>query len=231
MIRIFYDEGGWTMQKMLTLINRLTENGVVAVIRNVPKEKVSKIAESLIAGGVNALEVTLDADDAFHVIEKLVSEFKDQAVIGAGTVLDAISAELAIRSGAEFIVSPVLKEEVIKTTLRNGKVSIPGANTPTEMLTAIEFGAHIVKVFPASVGGPEFIKNVRGPLPQISIIPTGGINFENAAAFIKAGAIAVGAGGNLVDTQAILEDNYEQITASAKKYVEIVKAARADLKK
>lgn len=223
--------GGWQLQKKLALINRLTENGVVAVIRKIPKEKVSKVAESLIAGGVNALEVTLDGEDAFNVIEKLVSEFKDQAVIGAGTVIDAISAELAIRSGAEFIVSPVLREEVIKTTLRNGKISIPGANTPTEMLTAIEYGANIVKVFPASVGGPEFIQNVRGPLPQIPIIPTGGIDFENAAAFIKAGAIAVGAGGNLVDNQAISEDNYEKITVLAKKYVEIVKAARSNLKK
>ncbi len=213
------------------LFNRLTENGVVAVIRNVPKDKVSKVAESLIAGGVTALEVTLDGEDAFHVIERLVSEFKDQAIVGAGTVLDGISAELALRSGAEFIVSPVLKDEVIQTTLRHGKISIPGAITPTEMLTAIELGAHIVKVFPASVGGPDFIKNVRGPLPQIPIMSTGGINFDNAASFIKAGAIAIGAGGNLVDNQAISEGNYGQITVLAKKYVEIVKAARTELEK
>lgn len=219
------------MQEKLEIISRLTENGVVAVIRNIPKEKVGKVAESLIAGGVNALEVTLDGEDAFRVIEKLVVEFENQAVIGAGTVLDGVSAELAIRSGAEFIVSPVLKEDVIQTTLRSGKISIPGAITPTEMLTAIELGAHIVKVFPASVGGPEFIKNVRGPLPQISIIPTGGIDLENAADFIKSGAIAIGAGGNLVDNTAIAENNYEYITNVAREYVKIVKSARNDLKK
>lgn len=217
------------MQEKLNLFNRLTENGVVAVIRNIPKEKVSKVAESLIAGGVNALEVTLDGEDAFQVIERLGSEFRDQAIIGAGTVLDGVSAELALRSGAEFIVSPVLKEDVIQTTLRHGKISIPGAITPTEMLTAIELGAHIVKVFPASVGGPDFIKNVRGPLPQIPIIPTGGINLENAADFIKAGAVAIGAGGNLVDHQVIAEENYAQLTNMAQKYVEIVKKARGNV--
>ena len=217
------------MQEKLNLFNRLTENGVVAVIRNIPKEKVSKVAESLIAGGVNALEVTLDGEDAFQVIERLGSEFKDQAIIGAGTVLDGVSAELALRSGAEFIVSPVLKEDVIQTTLRHGKISIPGAITPTEMLKAIELGAHIVKVFPASVGGPDFIKNVRGPLPQIPIIPTGGINLENAADFIKAGAVAIGAGGNLVDQQVIAEGNYAQLTDMAQKYVEIVKKARGNV--
>jgi len=217
------------LQEKLNLFNRLTENGVVAVIRNIPKEKVSKVAESLIAGGVNALEVTLDGEDAFQVIERLGSEFKDQAIIGAGTVLDGVSAELALRSGAEFIVSPVLKEDVIQTTLRHGKISIPGAITPTEMLKAIELGAHIVKVFPASVGGPDFIKNVRGPLPQIPIIPTGGINLENAADFIKAGAVAIGAGGNLVDQQVIAEGNYAQLTDMAQKYVEIVKKARGNV--
>lgn len=217
------------MHEKLTLFNRLTENGVVAVIRNVAKDKVSKVAESLIAGGVNALEVTLDGEDAFQVIERLGSEFKDQAIIGAGTVLDGVSAELALRSGAEFIVSPVLKEDVIQATLRHGKISIPGAITPTEMFTAVELGAHIVKVFPASVGGPDFIKNVRGPLPQIPIIPTGGINLENAADFIKAGAVAIGAGGNLVDHQVIAEGNYAQLTDMAQKYVEIVKKARGNV--
>lgn len=217
------------MQKKLALISRLTENGVVAVLRNVPQKKISRVAESLIAGGVNVLEVTLDNDDAFNMIKKLKSEFKDQAVIGAGTVIDSVSAELALRSGAEFIVSPVLKEDIIQTTLRHGKISIPAAITPTEMLTAIERGAHIIKVFPVSIGGPDFIKHVRGPFPQIPMMTTGGVNLDNAADFIKAGAVAIGAGGNLVDLQAISEDNYEQLTDTAKKYVEIVKAAREDI--
>ncbi|MBP1969322.1 2-dehydro-3-deoxyphosphogluconate aldolase/(4S)-4-hydroxy-2-oxoglutarate aldolase [Virgibacillus natechei] len=214
------------MLAKLELINRLTENGVVAVIRNIPKEKIMKVAESLIEGGVHALEVTLDGDDPLIMIEDLTTEFQDRAIIGAGTVLDEMSAERAIGSGAQFIVSPILKKEVIQATRRHGKVSIPGVMTPTEMVEAIEWGADIVKVFPASVGGLEFIKNVKGPLPHIPIIPTGGVDAHNAADFIKAGAIAIGAGGNLVDRKAVLEEDYAKLTAMAKEYVSTVKTAR-----
>lgn len=207
-------------------INRLIENGVVAVIRNVPKEKVSLVAESLIMGGVNALEVTVESKGALSALEKLKGKFADHAIIGAGTVLDAISVNAAISSGAEFIVSPILKRDVIESTKRFGKISIPGVMTPTEMVQAMEWGADIIKVFPASVGGSAFIKHMKGPLPQVSIIPTGGVNLNNCADFIKAGAIAVGAGGSLVDQQAIADGNYEKITENAKKYVEIVREAR-----
>lgn len=214
------------MLSKLELINRLTENGVVAVIRNIPKEKMMKVAESLIEGGVHALEVTVDGDDPLTMIENLTTEFQDRAIIGAGTVLDEVSAERAIGSGAQFIVSPILKKEVIQATRRHGKISIPGVMTPTEMVEAIAWGADIVKFFPASVGGLEFIKNVKGPLPHIPIIPTGGVDVHNAADFIKAGVIAIGAGGNLVDRKAVLEGDYSKLTAMAKEYVSTVKTAR-----
>lgn len=214
------------MEAKLELIKKITENGVIAVIRQIPKEKVIQVAESLIDGGVNVLEVTVDSDDAFQIMERLSHEFKGRSIIGAGTVLDSLSAEAAIRSGAEFIVSPILKREVIKTTLLHGKISIPGIMTPTEMVEAQGQGADIVKFFPASVGGPEFIKNVKGPLPHIEIIATGGVDLHNASEFIKAGAAAIGVGGNLVDKNIISEGSYEKLTMLAKEYVDKVKATR-----
>ncbi|RKQ32475.1 bifunctional 4-hydroxy-2-oxoglutarate aldolase/2-dehydro-3-deoxy-phosphogluconate aldolase [Oceanobacillus halophilus] len=214
------------MNTKIKTINRLTENGVVAVIREIPKDKALFVAESLLKGGVNALEVTVEGEGALSAIELLKKEFADRAIIGAGTVLDELSADASIRAGAEFIVSPILKKDVIETTIRYGKVSIPGVMTPTEMMQAVEWGADVVKVFPASVGGPAFIKNVKGPLPQVSIIPTGGVDLTNGADFIKAGAIAIGAGGNLVDNQAIAEGNYTKLTEIAKQYVELVRQAR-----
>lgn len=214
------------METKLELIKKITENGVIAVIRQIPKEKVIQVAESLIDGGVNVLEVTVDSDDAFQIMERLSHEFKDRSIIGAGTVLESLSAEAAIRSGAEFIVSPILRREVIKTTLLHGKISIPGIMTPTEMVEAQEQSADIVKFFPASVGGPEFIKNVKGPLPHIQIIATGGVDLQNASEFIKAGAAAIGVGGNLVDKSIISEGSYEKLTMLAKEYVDKVKGAR-----
>ncbi|SET16163.1 2-dehydro-3-deoxyphosphogluconate aldolase / (4S)-4-hydroxy-2-oxoglutarate aldolase [Salinibacillus kushneri] len=206
----------------------LTENGVIAVIRKVPNDKILQVAESLIAGGVNALELTLDTEDAFHIIQQLNARFGDRVIVGAGTVLDDMSAELAIQSGAEFVVSPILKESVISQTLLHGKISIPGVMTPSEMVKAVEYGADIVKVFPASVNGPEFIKHINGPLPSIPIIPTGGINLDNAKDYIEAGAVSVGAGGQLLDKEAIANEDYEKIKRLAKQYVDVVKKARKD---
>ncbi|MCG5102480.1 bifunctional 4-hydroxy-2-oxoglutarate aldolase/2-dehydro-3-deoxy-phosphogluconate aldolase [Oceanobacillus alkalisoli] len=216
------------MKTKVKTIDRLTESGVIAVIRKVPKDKVLKVAESLIEGGVNALEITMDGEGAQSLIEQLTREFAGDAIIGAGTVLDGIAADAAIRSGAAFVVSPILKKDVIETTIRYGKVSIPGVMTPTEMVQAVEWGADIVKVFPASVGGPAFIKNIKGPLPQIDIIPTGGVDLKNGSDFIKAGAVAIGAGGNLVDKQAILTENYTIIRDKARQYVELVRLAREE---
>lgn len=214
------------MPQPLESIDRITENGVVAVIRKVPADKVVAVAESLIQGGINALEVTLDSEDALQTITKLQRTFKGQAIIGAGTVLDDMSARLAIQHGAAFIVSPILSQSVIQTTLRYGKVCVSGAYTPTEMFQAVEWGAHIVKLFPASVGGPDFIKNVRGPLPHIPIIPTGGMHLDHVGDFIKAGAIAVGTGSHLVNNDRIKAGQFDLITETARKYVTAVREAR-----
>ncbi|WP_026570602.1 MULTISPECIES: bifunctional 4-hydroxy-2-oxoglutarate aldolase/2-dehydro-3-deoxy-phosphogluconate aldolase [Sediminibacillus] len=211
------------------IMKKMVENGVIAVIRKVPGKDVEKVAESLINGGVNVLEVTLDAENANQIIQSLSNKFAGKAVIGAGTVLDAASARTAIEHGAQFIVSPLLEQEVIEATVALDKVSVPGIMTPTEAMRAVKLGADIVKVFPASAVGPSFLKNVKGPLPDITMIPTGGITIENAADFIKAGAAAVGAGGNLVDNQAIREGNFTQIEQVAAKYTMAVKHARAKI--
>lgn len=207
-------------------MHALTNQGIIAVLRQIPKEKTFHVAESLIAGGVQALELTVDTEDAFDTIKQLNNRYKDSAIIGAGTVLDGVSVELALQNDAEFIVSPILKEEVIKKTLLHGKISIPGVMTPSEMVEAIEYGADIVKVFPASTHGPGFIKNVKGPIPNIPIIPTGGINLDNAGDYIGAGAVSVGVGGELLDKEAIAEENYDKITALAKRYADVVNRAR-----
>ncbi|SDL82406.1 bifunctional 4-hydroxy-2-oxoglutarate aldolase/2-dehydro-3-deoxy-phosphogluconate aldolase [Sediminibacillus halophilus] len=212
-----------------TIMKKMVENGVIAVIRKVPEKDVEQVAESLINGGVNVLEVTLDAENANKIIQSLSNKFAGKAVIGAGTVLDAPAARTAIEHGAQFIVSPLLEQEVIEATLGLDKVSVPGIMTPTEAMTAVKLGADIVKVFPASAVGPSFLKNVKGPLPDITMIPTGGITTENAADFIKAGAAAVGAGGNLVDNKAIREGNFTQIEQVAAKYTETVRQARATM--
>ncbi|WP_053219932.1 bifunctional 4-hydroxy-2-oxoglutarate aldolase/2-dehydro-3-deoxy-phosphogluconate aldolase [Virgibacillus senegalensis] len=212
------------------IMKEMVENGVIAVIRKVPEKDVEQVAEALINGGVNVLEVTLDAENANQMIQSLSEKFAGKAVIGAGTVLDAESARTAIEHGAEFIVSPLLEQEVIEATLALDKVSVPGIMTPTEAMKAVKLGADIVKVFPASAVGPSFIKNIKGPLPNITMIPTGGITTENAGDYIKAGAAAVGAGGNLVDNQAISQGKFSHIEQVAATYTEKVKQARDKIK-
>ncbi|HJV46654.1 MAG TPA: bifunctional 4-hydroxy-2-oxoglutarate aldolase/2-dehydro-3-deoxy-phosphogluconate aldolase [Bacillota bacterium] len=214
------------MLPKVELLQRLTENGVIAVIRKVPEDKLEQVAESLVEGGVTALEVTIDAVGAFDSIRKLSQILKGRAIVGAGTVIDSVSARLAIESGAEFVFSPSLHHSVIQTTLRYGKIAVPGVMTPTEMITAMEWGADMVKVFPATGLGVQYIKDIKGPFPHIPIIPTGGVNLENVASFIKAGVAAVGIGGNLVDQKAISELDFSRITEKAKEYVRAIHEAR-----
>lgn len=214
------------MLPKVALLERLVSSGVIAVLRGVPEDKIEQVAESLIKGNVTALEVTLDSPGAFETIKKLSTKFKNEALVGAGTVLDSQSAQNAINNGAEFIFSPCFDREVVKTTLRYGKISAPGVMTPTEMLTAMEAGADLVKIFPASGLGVKYIKDVKGPLPHIPVIPTGGVSLENIATFIDAGVAAIGAGGNLLDKEAIATSNFAKITELAKKYTQAVEAAR-----
>ncbi|AZB41964.1 bifunctional 4-hydroxy-2-oxoglutarate aldolase/2-dehydro-3-deoxy-phosphogluconate aldolase [Bacillus sp. FJAT-42376] len=178
--------------------NAIQESGIVAVIRGANPETIIPIAHALKDGGVTALEITMENPKAVRVIERLSGEFHEEVLVGAGTVLDPETARTAIMAGAKFIFSPTVNLDTIRMAKRYGVISVPGAMTPTEILAAYEAGADLVKVFPANVLGPEFLKAVAGPLPHIPLMPTGGIGLDNMEAFLKAGAAAVGAGSTLV---------------------------------
>jgi 2-dehydro-3-deoxyphosphogluconate aldolase/(4S)-4-hydroxy-2-oxoglutarate aldolase len=207
---------------------RMVESGVIAIMRQVPEEKAERLAECLVEGGVTALEVTVQSPDALRTIESLAKKLEGRAVVGAGTVIDGETARLAINSGAEFLYSPSLHQDVIRTALRYGKIAVPGVMTPTEMITAIEWGADLVKVFPAASLGASFLKDVSGPFPHIPVIPTGGINLENVTSFIRAGAVAVGVGSSLVDRSRMERGAFDEITAVAAQYVAAIQQARKE---
>ncbi|CAG9622282.1 bifunctional 4-hydroxy-2-oxoglutarate aldolase/2-dehydro-3-deoxy-phosphogluconate aldolase [Sutcliffiella rhizosphaerae] len=208
------------------LLNKIEESGVVAVVRKVDKEKVMYVIDALVEGGVTGIEMTMDSDNVLETIQQAKLNYSDHAVIGAGTVLDGGAATLAIHAGAEFLFAPTLSQETIKVANRYGKIAIPGVFTPTEILQAYEWGADIVKVFPASVLGSKFIKDVRGPLGHIPMMPTGGIDLNNIGEFVKAGAVAAGVGGSLLNKDYIENNQWEKLTDLAKQYVEAVAEAR-----
>ncbi len=201
--------------------------GVVAVIRVASAQEAVEVCGAIAKGGVKPIEITMTVPGAIDAIKELKGVMKDSVLLGAGTVLDSETARAVILAGAEFVVCPTLNLEVIEICRRYSKIVVPGAFTPTEILTAWEAGADIVKVFPATVGGPRYLRDIRGPLPQIRLVPTGGVNVENTPDFIRAGAVAVAAGTSLVDKKAVSEKKYGIITENAKKFVEAVKLARA----
>jgi 2-dehydro-3-deoxyphosphogluconate aldolase/(4S)-4-hydroxy-2-oxoglutarate aldolase len=207
-------------------VELLTRDGVVAIVRLDDLSSAVPLTEALVRGGVRTIEFTYTNPLAGKVIEEVRAKVGDAAVVGAGTVLDPETARIAILSGAQFIVTPTTKVATIETCRRYSIPAVIGAFTPTEILTAWEAGATIVKVFPASVGGPGYIKDVRGPLPQVKIIPTGGVNKETAAAFIKAGAVAIAAGSNLVDAKTVAAGDWGTIEARARELATIVAEAR-----
>jgi len=201
--------------------------GVVAIVRVASAQEAVEVCMAVAKGGVKPIEVTMTVPGAIDAIKEFKSVVKDEVLVGAGTVLDPETARAVILAGAEFVVSPTLNLEVIEVCRRYSKIVIPGTFTPTEILTAWEAGADIVKVFPATVGGSQYFRDIKGPLPQIRLIPTGGVNLENTPDFIRAGAVAVAAGTSLVDKKALSERNFDLITETAKKFVEAVKLARA----
>ena len=209
------------------MVAQVAEAGVVAVIRAPSKESLLDITKALLEGGVPAIEVTMSTPKAIAGIEMLADRFGDQAVVGVGTVLDASTARDAIAAGAQFVVSPVLDPEVIATTKRYGKISIPGAYTPTEILRAWTSGADVVKVFPATTLGPGYFKDILAPMPQLKLTPTGGVDTKTTPEWIKAGAVFVGAGSALVSKDAMTKGDWASITANAKAFVEAVKSGRA----
>jgi 2-dehydro-3-deoxyphosphogluconate aldolase / (4S)-4-hydroxy-2-oxoglutarate aldolase len=208
-------------------LSEIVACGVVAVIRAPSREKLGDITQALIAGGVIGVEVTMTTPKAIAGIEMLADRFGDQAIIGVGTVLDGATCRDAISAGAQFVLSPTFSREVVETTRRYGKISVPGAFTPTEILTAWTAGADVVKVFPATKLGPEYIKDLLAPLPQLRLTPTGGVDAKNAGDWIRAGAAFVGAGSSLVTKDAIAKGDWPAITANARAFVEAVRAARA----
>ena len=202
--------------------------GVVAVLRADSPDNLVHVAQAIGRGGIGAVEITMTTPGALEVIGECADRLEDELLLGAGTVLDPETARAAILSGAEYIVTPTLNPDVITLCRRYDKIVIPGALTPTEILTAWECGADIVKVFPATAVGPRYFKDVRAPLPQVDLIPTGGVDLDNAGDFVRAGACAIAVGGNLVDKAAVAAGEWHVLTDTARKYVEAVRNARRD---
>ncbi|MEM7130157.1 MAG: bifunctional 4-hydroxy-2-oxoglutarate aldolase/2-dehydro-3-deoxy-phosphogluconate aldolase [Chloroflexota bacterium] len=212
------------MSTHIEILNRLLENKIVAIVRLDSGELLIEVTEALLAGGISVIEFTLTTPGALKAIEQTVTQFGERVLIGAGTVLDPETARAAILAGAEFIVTPTTNVETIKLCRRYGKPIMPGAMTPTEILTAWEAGADIVKVFPAGqLGGPSYLKAVLAPLPQVRMAPTGGVNAGNAAAYLDAGAVGVGVGGNLVSKDAVQNRDWPAITQEASRLVAALK--------
>lgn len=212
------------------IIHDILECGVVAVIRAESKEQGKKIIEAVKEGGVKALEITLTVPGAIDIIKELVEEYKDQdVIIGAGTVLDPESARLCILAGAKYIVSPFFDLETVKMCNRYAVPVMPGVITPKEVVMALEAGVDICKVFPAEVVGPNIISAFKGPIPQGNYMPTGGVDLGNVKEWIKKGAVAVGVGSVL--TKGAKTGNYEEVRETARKFVDLVKEARQELKK
>jgi 2-dehydro-3-deoxyphosphogluconate aldolase/(4S)-4-hydroxy-2-oxoglutarate aldolase len=208
--------------------SRLTSIGIIPVVRAESTDMARRAVAAILKGGISVLEITMTVPGAVDVIKQLTAEIDPEVIIGAGTVLDAQTAQACIEAGAQFIVSPALSLETIAFCKQQGVLVMPGALTPTEVVTAWSAGADFVKVFPAgAVGGASYLKALKAPLPHVKLVPTGGVSLQTAAAFIKAGAEALGVGGDLVDIKALREGRDELVTDRARLFVDIVKQARA----
>jgi 2-dehydro-3-deoxyphosphogluconate aldolase/(4S)-4-hydroxy-2-oxoglutarate aldolase len=209
------------------VIKQIKETGIIPVVRASSADEAMRAIDAIRAGGISVLEITMTVPGAVGVIEKVSERYRGQALVGAGTVLDAETARACISAGAHFVVSPALNFETIDCCRQYGVAVMPGALTPTEVIQAWNAGADLVKVFPAgAVGGPTYLKALKAPLPQIDLVPTGGVSLNSAADFIKAGASALGVGTDLVDIKAIREGRDSVITERARQFVEIVRVAR-----
>lgn len=208
------------------VISKLTETGLVAVVRADNADEAIRISDACLEGGCNAIELTFTVPGAHKVIEALAAKYPNgEMLLGAGTVLDSETARIAILSGANYVVSPAFNAEAANLCNRYRMPYIPGCMTITEVLTAMEAGADIIKIFPADLFGPKIIKDIKGPLPQAKLMPTGGVDVSNVDQWIKAGAAAVGAGSSL--TAGAKTGDYKKITETAKEFIEKIKAARA----
>jgi 2-dehydro-3-deoxyphosphogluconate aldolase/(4S)-4-hydroxy-2-oxoglutarate aldolase len=208
------------------IIQRLLDPGIVAIIRADSSAQLLSAAEALLAGGVTAMEVTMTTPDALRVISEVTARFGEKILMGVGSVLDPETCRAAILAGAEFVVTPVTRPEVIRMSNRYGKPIASGAFTPTECLLAYESGADFVKLFPAEFGGPKYIRTILAPLPMLQIIPTGGVTPETAKEFLDAGSVALGAGSSLVSKEVLASGDWAGLTKRAKQFVAAVKRAR-----
>src|SRR4051795_3440376 len=208
-------------------LSRVLDGGIVAVVRSPDGGQLVEVCRALADGGVTVVEITLPVPEALDVVRAARKALGDRVLLGAGTILDPETGRAALLAGAEFLVAPTLNLDVIRLCRRYDKVVMPGAFTPTEILTAWEAGADVVKVFPADVLGPAFFKALRGPLPQIRLMPTGGVDLGTAAAFLKAGGCCLGGGGQLVDPKAVAAGDFARIRDLARQYAAVVRETRA----
>lgn len=208
--------------KKYQVLKRIEEVGIVAVVRAENSQEAKKIALACMEGGIDSIEITFTVPGAQKVIEDLTQEFGDELLVGAGTVLDSETARVAILAGARYVVSPGFDLETAKLCNRYQVPYMPGCMTITEMITAMEAGVDIIKVFPGSAFGPDFVKAIKGPLPQASLMPTGGVSYDNVDQWIKNGCVAVGVGGNLT------KGTSEEMTQAAKDFVAKIKEARQE---
>jgi 2-dehydro-3-deoxyphosphogluconate aldolase/(4S)-4-hydroxy-2-oxoglutarate aldolase len=209
------------------ILRSILDIGVVPVVRTSSAESAIRAIEAVYAGGIRAAEITMTVPGAIKALEKLADAFGDKLVLGAGTVLDPETARICMLAGAQFFVTPALNVKTIEMAKRYSKIICPGALTPTEVITAWEAGADFVKVFPCgAVGGPKYIKALKAPLPQVEMIPTGGVSLENTAEFLKAGAAAVAVGAELIDAKTIAENRYEVFEERARQFLAEVAKAR-----
>jgi len=217
------------MADRIQTLDRFLKTGIAAVIRAKSSDHLMHVAEAIKEGGVDVIEVTMTTPNALAVIEETVNKFGDDVLIGVGTVLDPETCRMAILAGAEFVVGPCLNREMIEMAHRYDKLVMPGTFTPTEILQAWEWGGDLIKVFPADVLGPRFFKDVLGPLPQVRMVPTGGVDLDTAADFLKAGCAALCAGGSLIDKNAVAEGRFDVVTETARRFREIIDATREEM--
>jgi 2-dehydro-3-deoxyphosphogluconate aldolase/(4S)-4-hydroxy-2-oxoglutarate aldolase len=212
------------------VIRRIGEIGIVPVVRAATVEDATRAVEAICAGGIPILEITMTVPNATSVIRHVVREHGNSALIGAGTVTTGEQAEQCIRAGAEFLVSPGMSTHVLAVAQACAKLAIPGALTPTELMHAQDNGAKLIKIFPCgNVGGAKYLQSLRGPFPNVALIPTGGVSASNATDYIAAGAFALGVGGDLINAAALREGNLAKITQAARELVEAVRAARGQI--
>ena len=213
------------------VIRRIEEIGIVPVVRAASVEQANRAVEAICGGGIPVVEITMTVPNAVAVIREVTQQYGSKVLIGAGTVITAEQAESCLHAGAEFLVSPGLAPSVLTIAKAAGKLAIPGALTPTELMQSESAGARLVKIFPCgNVGGPKYLKSLKAPFPNASLIPTGGVNAANAAEFIAAGAFALGVGADLVDAKALREGDLAKISAAARELVNAVISARAALR-